>query len=348
MLAQFQSLYPQGSIISELIQIHHNKYIVRVNVQIEGVTRFTGMAAAEAIEVAEDRALERALMVLEKTSAQKHSENSSPQSQEVHLQLHNSDTTERLNEVNAKQVYSKQISTKTVNQSSTQEEPITKFESNNSSSTFTGQSTTRQATTGQATDESNPPIVNQPTIPSEPTTIPVSSHPSSKFTVQKDIPVQEVNPSNFDSEGATSNSQFQLDSSPLSNHVIETNDNQAEENQLPLMSSTNVQSFMSPENPLEEEQEVTAPISKKSTTSSRKKKKTEPKDATQPKSLLDPIAQIDVEMRRLAWTREQGREHLIQTYGKRARSLLTDEQLLEFLEYLKSQPTPIDPLDPGF
>ncbi|AVH73000.1 hypothetical protein [Nostoc sp. 'Lobaria pulmonaria (5183) cyanobiont'] len=52
------------------------------------------------------------------------------------------------------------------------------------------------------------------------------------------------------------------------------------------------------------------------------------------------IAQTDVEMQRLGWTIDQGREHLIKNYGKRSRFLLTDEQLHEFLQYLVSQPTP--------
>lgn len=64
MLAQFQVRYPTGSLISELVTVDHGKYIVRASVQIEGVTRATGMAAADTIEVAEDRARIRALEVL--------------------------------------------------------------------------------------------------------------------------------------------------------------------------------------------------------------------------------------------------------------------------------------------
>ncbi len=64
MLAQFQSLYPTGSLTTELLKIHHGKYIVRSSVQIEGVTRATGMAAADTIEEAEDRSRARALVVL--------------------------------------------------------------------------------------------------------------------------------------------------------------------------------------------------------------------------------------------------------------------------------------------
>ncbi|MHC5935380.1 hypothetical protein [Nostoc sp.] len=51
------------------------------------------------------------------------------------------------------------------------------------------------------------------------------------------------------------------------------------------------------------------------------------------------IAQIDVEMQRLGWTMEQRREHLKKNYEKRSLTLLTEVELLDFLQYLASQPT---------
>jgi hypothetical protein len=66
----------------------------------------------------------------------------------------------------------------------------------------------------------------------------------------------------------------------------------------------------------------------------RRKKKTQPAD------LSDLIANIDFAMHCLGWTPEQGREHLIETYGKRGRTLLTEEELHGFLKYLQSQPDP--------
>ncbi|MDZ8184290.1 MAG: hypothetical protein RMX96_05425 [Nostoc sp. ChiSLP02] len=50
--------------------------------------------------------------------------------------------------------------------------------------------------------------------------------------------------------------------------------------------------------------------------------------------------EIDFEMQRLGWTTNQEQEHLIKTYGKRSRTSLTEEELLNFLQCLKSQPTP--------
>lgn len=56
--------------------------------------------------------------------------------------------------------------------------------------------------------------------------------------------------------------------------------------------------------------------------------------------LSDIIAQTDVELQRLGWTVSQGREFLDKTYGKRSRHDLTDEELLEFLLFLETQPSP--------
>lgn len=64
------------------------------------------------------------------------------------------------------------------------------------------------------------------------------------------------------------------------------------------------------------------------------------KFSADPVDLSDIIAQTDVELQRLGWDVHQGREFLEKTYGKRSRHDLTDEELLEFLLYLESQPTP--------
>ncbi|MFE4105721.1 hypothetical protein [Almyronema epifaneia] len=65
--------------------------------------------------------------------------------------------------------------------------------------------------------------------------------------------------------------------------------------------------------------------------------------ATGPVDLSDILAQTDVELRRLGWSVQQGREFLEQTYNKRSRHDLSDEELLEFLLYLEGQPSPTEP-----
>ncbi|WP_299402498.1 hypothetical protein [Acaryochloris sp. IP29b_bin.148] len=73
----------------------------------------------------------------------------------------------------------------------------------------------------------------------------------------------------------------------------------------------------------------------KSTSPKRKAAQAAPA-AKSPIDLSDIIAQTDVELKRLGWTSTQGRRHLQQTYNKRSRQHLTDQELLEFLDFLQS------------
>jgi len=66
----------------------------------------------------------------------------------------------------------------------------------------------------------------------------------------------------------------------------------------------------------------------------------EPSSTASPIDFSEIIARTNVELKRLGWTNQQGRDYLIKTYGKRSRQLLTDEQLLDFLHYLESEPSP--------
>ncbi|NEQ20633.1 MAG: hypothetical protein F6K28_15615 [Microcoleus sp. SIO2G3] len=68
----------------------------------------------------------------------------------------------------------------------------------------------------------------------------------------------------------------------------------------------------------------------------------EPAIPTTPIDFSDIIARTNVELKRLGWTNQQGRDYLVQTYGKRSRQLLTDAELLDFLHHLESEPTPED------
>lgn len=59
-----------------------------------------------------------------------------------------------------------------------------------------------------------------------------------------------------------------------------------------------------------------------------------------PIDFSDIIARTNVELKRLGWTNQQGRDYLVQTYGKRSRQLLTDAELIDFLQHLESEPSP--------
>lgn len=53
------------------------------------------------------------------------------------------------------------------------------------------------------------------------------------------------------------------------------------------------------------------------------------------------LAQTEQEMIRMGWSAKDGKQHLEQTYGKKSRHFLTDDELIEFSAYLQAQPTPV-------
>ncbi|MEH2296694.1 hypothetical protein [Nostoc sp.] len=291
MLAQFQSLYPKGSLISELVQIYQGKYIVRASVQIEGVTRATGMAAAETVEAAEDQARTRALIVLGITNAPPASVafTSNPISPE---QLNPSlNTKSGLNE----SAYS-----------SVKDED------------FVGS----QWPVVSDKEISIPPSRVRNIKPEVVTTSNEQYGYSNAAPLESDTYSQDLG-QNFP---VTGNRELEFDP-PVENLEI-TFDNQVENQTFPGISANNVTPF-TPRS-YSPQEDVGIP-----SVTGKRKKKAEPVD------LSDVIAKTDVELQRLGWTPEQGREHLIKTYGKRGRTLLTEEELHGFLKYLQSQPDPI-------
>ncbi|MBD2169181.1 hypothetical protein H6G04_32975 [Calothrix membranacea FACHB-236] len=287
MLAQFQSLYPKGSLISELVQIFQGKYIVRVSVQIEGVTRATGLAAAETIEAAEDHARNRALMVLGVANAPQKTVVTPPPPTSP-MQTHPSlSKTSQLNE----SAYSPS------------KEPD--FVSS-------------QWSVPSDKEVSILPNNGQYNQPDTVTTDIQSASKSDTYSLEfgQPLPINTELEAQFDTPG----------------DLEITSSNEPETLPLSGITASNVKPF-TPRNYSSSEDVGTPTV-----TTGKKKKKSEPVD------LSDVIAKTDVELQRLGWTPEQGREHLIKTYGKRGRTLLTEDELHGFLQYLESQPTPKDPL----
>jgi len=74
LLTAFRQQHPTGSLVSELLTIHHEQYLVRVSVMIDGHTLSTGLAAHKTVETAEDlaciRALERSGLSVQNQAAQ--------------------------------------------------------------------------------------------------------------------------------------------------------------------------------------------------------------------------------------------------------------------------------------
>ncbi len=244
MLSQFQARYPTGSLISELLQIYQGKFVVRVAATVEGVTRATGMAAAETLELAEDRARSRALAVL--------GIKQSPSTQEA----------------DAGKMFFPEDS--------------------------------------KASD------------PPQPTTSEIQLQPAS--TVSSPLKVMQANQ---DIPLTTTGGSF--------NDLFEN---------LGIMSGTQKESSEEPKGAWGSgEMDM-------GTEGSLRQNATPGEiglEASEPVDLSDAIARTGVELERLGWSNRQGREYLERTYNKRSRQHLTDQEMLEFLAYLESQPSPTEP-----
>lgn len=227
MLNEFRTRYPNGGLLSELLQIDHGLYIVKVSVQIEGVIVATGLAAADTVELAEDQARIRAIALLNLDAS-----------------------------------------------------PITNHKEQNSKKPE--MVTSQKATVTQVKTEKKAKSAL-------PITPPIESEPISE-------------PEELGLYYDTSDEVFD-------------NTEPAEIEDEPIFINTEEPPSFVPEPP----QKVTT---------------------SEPTDYSDVIAKTNLEMKRLGWTSEQGRDYLISTYGKRSRQLLEDEQLIEFLQYLESLPTP--------
>ncbi len=60
MLDRFRKKFPNGGLISELVKIDRHLYIVKASILVDGITLSSGLASAETIEMAEDKARIRA------------------------------------------------------------------------------------------------------------------------------------------------------------------------------------------------------------------------------------------------------------------------------------------------
>ena len=297
MLAQFQARYPQSSLISDLLTIYQGKFVVRVSAQVEGVTRATGMAAAETLELAEDRARERAIAVLAvdviapPNAQQQENNDQLIPSHAPDIQL-SSDAMPQAIQINVAEAL-----------------PIA------------------LTNYGTATTDLNDSMPVSPASLAEST--PDSVIPS--FTPKSDTDEQDYPnfPEPLAGMGNVTNIQrFPIVPTPGNQELdvldnIETiSDIQPESSgNLPFLNNVTPlkpRGYSSPDPiPLDEiaQTNIVAP--------------------SEPIDLSDAIAKIDVELKNLRWTKTQERKYLERTYGKESRELLTDEQLFEFLHYLE-------------
>ena len=269
MLERFRNCYPQGSLVGELIDIDRGLYIVKVSVHVEGNILATGLAAADKVEIAEDRARERAIAALTLE-------------------------TDRFRE---KSVISNQEDSLSTSSPQVQSVPTTNKDSAKNNSAEHNYSNVVNLSVPQAVNSSeiskaseSPvlPIVEPETIVES--TAPPVSHSANNQTVPNSI---KDTPGNL-FEGTFDPQEVKIAELPLEAEDV---------------------SVMSPTDSTDA-------------------------DTTVKIDFYAIKHETDLELQRLGWTTNEGKDFLKRTYGKLSRLKLTDEQLLEFLNHLKSLPTP--------
>jgi hypothetical protein len=394
MLGSFH-LYPTASLLTELVQIFQGKYIVKASLQIEGVTRVTGMAAAEVLEDAEDRARDRVISLF--------GEIPNTQPQVAIVPAAKPDAAAVTSAVTSRAT--KQISAKVVDQG---ESPSKANVANSTidvkreiiAEPIAVESPKPEVAAAITAIETKTPVAEPIAVESpKPEVAAAITAIETKTPVAEPIAVESPKPevaavAITDTQISTA-SQSQIEEvavpATIATNTTKTRNTILSEttpqsavtfdstpevsiappiNQIPavpikpepipepLFDPPPLDNFMAPETQTElplaavaqpsnvtpfvprsynPPTEIGIPDAPAATTTTKRTKKT-----TQPKDNSDDIAKIAVEMERLRWTIEQGRDYLFQTYRKKSRHSLSEEELRDFRSYLESQPTPID------
>jgi hypothetical protein len=308
MLNQFRLHYPQGSLTSELVMIDHGLYIVRSRVEVGDVTLATGLAGATTVESAEDQARLRALALLNfdnKPSAEIQPAPIAPAKDPKTA------------------IASQPITPKEKLVEEPQPSPIPKSVKTKKAPAPPVEVETVAVKTEQSFPISPPevPVIPEPSpipqipIPEKASELILSEpiEPEVEDFSQQLVEIPPTPPELTEQNGKLPQTDSETNGSHESSLPLET---------LPLLD--NVIPLQSPEVEIAQPLSLTSP----------------PLDTSEPIDFSEVIARSNVELKRLNWTNDQGKNYLLQTYGKRSRQLLSDGELIEFLQYLESQPTP--------
>ncbi len=392
LFAQFQTRYPSGGLVTELLTIHDGNYVVKALVNVGDRAIATGMAAAPTIEAAEDQARLRALQVFNQLSnpiALTESPALTPQFLPPGLPLQpslpnpaaaNISVSPHLHAATAASISpppNVAANTATSHDAQSDPSPVVPVSMNGAA----GMASTPSASAPQpiASPAAQPAKVKDSTSSNSPTT---SVADPSDWSVDLPTAPDSTLPTNFSITSvsakpspkpvadlyaaATEESEedapqpwepsFTPDlNQPESSNFAVQNDHSSDDTSddrqaIPFFGDDPLEPDFPAEDfapPMADEAAASAkatktkpPKSAKSTKTSLAKTAANPAPVNQVVDRSDEIAQIDVEMRRLGWSKQDGRKHLEETYNKRSRQQLTDDELLAFLAYLQTQPSP--------
>lgn len=295
MFNQFRVRYPKGCLVAELITIEHGKYIVRAMVEIEKVTLATALGSGETVEAAEDLARSRVLAVLG-------------------IQTTNP-TVSAAGHENVAEV------------------PMPLVDRS------------KNTTVAEVPLPPVPSLIPQPPFSPEDLT-PINPSPITLESFSEKKSVKDSDRSFLEPTSPTISPQtppvlWESNSIPFADDDDFPPDDDyitSESDAYELEEPPSISSFSSVESN-EEAAESTQDLPTSASKFSASKPQINTIGKNQPSSAIDfsdAIAKIEILIKNLRWTDEQERDYLKRTYGKVGRSLLTNEDLLDFLQYLES------------
>lgn len=319
MFTQFQVRYPTTSLISELLTIQGGKYVVKASVLIEGVARATGLAAADTIEQAEDRARKRAVEVLGMGN----------------LTLGQPDVVDA--SLIPSQALSQPQGFSPREQPAFSREPLdpVKFDRISTDTSWLNDTPLTSET------DPTPPVVPTEAVDWQDNAWPENSIADSMPTLGEE---NDLTISSFKKVTPIRSRRHDPDKNAVPPLPSDAEPPEELEKPTEVIDPVDLSDLLA---------QIKSELKRLGWSEDQKNKFLErtynkksldllvKKEMVEFLEYLESFAKIDVELKRIGWTQEKGKAHLIQTYGKGSRYQLSPNQLGEFLQHLEIQPNPI-------
>jgi hypothetical protein len=280
---RFWQQYPQGSIVSDLVQIHGDQYVVKVSVLSANNLLVSMLAGDPNLVQAQNRAIEWALGILGIREAP-----------ELVMGASLADLPPNLTAV---------LATPAIREIPTGEEPK-----------------------GNLSPPVVVPTINKtvqsltiadPTIPLTTILIPLQEHSANEFSDK---------PSNWTPDEQITTAIVNSQVTPVNSVPLEI------DLQLP---ATSIVEFATKTEKSEKTSTIPAPLPVDN--AEVPLNETTAPVAEPLLSVTDMIPMINMELKRLGWSKDRGRDYMVSLYNKRASALLSDDELLGLLQHLQAE-----------
>ncbi len=312
LFVQLQTRYPTSGLLTELVQMHADHFVVRAIVQLGSMTLATSLATAATVEQAEDQARLRVLALLGIHPAPSgfpelpFPSYSTPASPLTHTFKNIAQRSEPSDDMTLQN----QVTPAALTDVETAIAPLSTL----SALAFEP---------APITDAPNIPLSTALVEPSAPIPYVSDMEPESFEAPSEDAPLDR------DDEP--------YDDAPYDNAPDDEEPFEEPESLVEAASSRDRASTESVPAKVEESASKSKPCKP---SASKEPPASEADTAgSASRDLSSLISQIGVEIDRIGWSKRQGSTYLQKTYGKKTRSELTDDELEDFLTYLNTQPS---------